>query len=114
MVKVAEYVPERGDIVWIDFSPHRGHEQAHRRPAIVLSSKIYNRKSGMMVACPITSKKKHYPFEVELKTAKLDGVVLVDQIRSFDWYARKVVFLESISPVLVTEVQEQIMQLIKG
>ena len=112
-MKGIDYVPERGDIVWIDFSPHRGHEQAHRRPAIVLSSKVYNGKSGMMVVCPITSKTKQYPFEVELKTAKLDGAVLIDQIRSLDWRARKTTFLEQLSPTLIAEIQERVIQLIR-
>ena len=112
MVNRANYVPERGDVVWIDFSPRRGHEQAHRRPAIVLSSRLYNQKSGMMVACPITSKIKRYPFEVELKTKKLNGAVLVDQIRSLDWHARKIIFLEKLSPTFVAEVRECITQLI--
>ncbi|MBI3420913.1 MAG: type II toxin-antitoxin system PemK/MazF family toxin [Candidatus Sungbacteria bacterium] len=61
-----KYIPERGDIVWINFNPTRGHEQVHKRPALVLSPKPYNEKRGMLVACPITSKVKNYPFEVEL------------------------------------------------
>lgn len=108
----ATYIPERGDMVWIDFSPHKGHEQAHRRPALVLSLKLYNEKKGMMIACPITSKVKNYPFEVKLKAGKLNGAVLVDQIRSLDWHFRGVAFIQKASAEIVNEAQERIIQLI--
>jgi len=107
----AKYIPERGDIVWVNFNPARGHEQAHRRPALVLSLKLYNEKRGMMVACPVTSKVKHYPFEVELKAGKLDGVILVDQIRSLDWHARKIAFIQKAPLPAVAATQEQIVRL---
>lgn len=108
----ATYIPERGDMVWIDFSPHKGHEQAHKRPALVLSLKLYNEKKGMMIACPITSKVKNYPFEVKLKAGKLNGAILVDQIRSLDWHFRGVAFIQKTSAEVVNEMQERIIQLI--
>ena len=112
MVSRINYIPERGDIVWIDFSPHKGHEQAHRRPALVLSSKLYNQKTGMMIAVPITSKIKQYPFEIEIKTKKLNGAILVDQIRNLDWRARDTAFIEKSSPALITEARERVIQLL--
>lgn len=87
---MAEYAPERGDIVWLRFDPQRGHEQAGRRPALVISPKAYNRKVGLALFCPITSKVKGYPFEVELpKGLKASGAVLCDQIKILDWRVRK-------------------------
>jgi mRNA interferase MazF len=84
----ARFVPDRGDVVWIDFSPHEGHEQAGKRPALVLSPKIYNEQVGLMLCCPITTSIKGYPFEVPVKAIDKPGVVLADQIKSFDWRAR--------------------------
>lgn len=84
------YVPNRGDIVWIQFNPQAGHEQAGHRPALVLSPAAYNEKVGLMLCCPITSQVKEYPFEVAIKAgARIKGVVLSDQIKSLDWRVRK-------------------------
>ncbi len=84
-----DYVPSRGDIVWLEFSPQAGHEQAGRRPALCISPIEYNAKTGLAVFCPITSHRKGYPFEVPLP-ANIDvtGVVLSDHIKSLDWEAR--------------------------
>ena len=81
------YVPEAGDIVWIDFDPQAGREQAKHRPAIVLSPASYNSRSGLMLCCPITTKIKGYPFEV-LLAGEPPSVALADQAKSFDWRAR--------------------------
>jgi mRNA interferase MazF len=87
---VAEYVPERGDIAWLQFTPQAGHEQTGRRPALVISPRTYNRKVGLALVCPITSQVKGYPFEVLLpKGLKATGAILCDQIRSLDWRARR-------------------------
>lgn len=84
------YVPERGDVVWISFSPTEGHEQTGHRPALVLSPASYNGRSGLMLCCPITSKLKPYPFVVPiLGTGDVAGAALADQLRSLDWRARK-------------------------
>ena len=84
------YVPERGDIVWLQFNPQAGHEQAGRRPALVLSPAAYNRRSGLMLCCPMTTHKKGYPFEVVVDDVVNPlTVVLADQIKSLDWRARK-------------------------
>ena len=82
--------PERGDIVWLSFSPQAGREQAGRRPALVLTPTPFNRRVGLAFVCPITSRAKGYPFEVALRGAgDVSGVILVDQPRSLDWRARR-------------------------
>jgi mRNA interferase MazF len=84
------YVPERGDAVWIDLNPQAGHEQAGRRPAIVLSPISYNAKTGLAIFCPITNKVKGYPFEVPVPgQLEVSGVVLSDQVKCLDWKARR-------------------------
>lgn len=82
------YVPDAGDIVWIHFDPQAGHEQARHRPAVVLSPARYNASAGLMLCCPTTTKIKGYPFEVKLAT-RPPSVALADQVKSFDWRARK-------------------------
>ena len=83
-------VPDRGDLVWLDFGPQAGHEQSGRRPALVLSPAAYNAKVGLALCCPITSQVKGYPFEVPVpEGAAIAGVVLADQVRSLDWRARR-------------------------
>lgn len=90
MIKSAPYVPDRGDVVWLQFNPQAGHEQAGHRPALVLSPAIYNKKVGLMLCCPITSQVKGYPFEVEIKAgSRIKGVVLADQVKSLDWKVRQ-------------------------
>lgn len=99
------YVPERGDAVWLDFNPQSGHEQAGRRPALVISPKAYNQKVGLALFCPITSQVKGYPFEVAIpKGSKLNGVVLSDQIKSLDWRARKAKLITKLPVNIVDEV----------
>jgi mRNA interferase MazF len=111
MVKT-KYVPQRMDIVWVDFNPTRGHEQAHVRPALVLSPRAYNQKTHMVLVCPITSQIKGYPFEVIVQEKKITGAVLADQVRSLDWTCRNVCFIQKLSPVAFEEVREKIHVLI--
>jgi len=82
------YIPDRGHIIWINFDPQAGREQARHRPALVLSPKAYNRKTSLCVLCPLTSRSKGYPFEVQLEEDE-PSVVLADQVKSLDWRARK-------------------------
>jgi len=98
------YVPERGDVVWLAFSPQAGHEQAGRRPAAVLSPKAYNAKVGLCLACPLTSQQKGYPFEVVVPEGlAVTGVILADQIKSLDWRARNAAFICSLPENTVNE-----------
>ena len=84
------YEPERGDLVWISFSPHAGRERAGRRPGLVLSPGRYNGRIGLALVCPITSRIKRYPFEVRIDgAAGISGAILVDHLRSLDWQVRK-------------------------
>lgn len=91
-MKKRGYVPDRGDIVWLQFNPQAGHEQAGHRPALVLSPAAYNRRSGLMLCCPMTTQKKGYPFEVVLaEAADQEAIILADQVKSLDWRARKAI-----------------------
>jgi mRNA interferase MazF len=102
---MAKYTPERGDIVWLNFTPQSGHEQAGRRPAVVISPAAYNKKVGLALFCPITSQVKGYPFEVALpKNSKISGVILADQIKSLDWRAREVKFIAKLPGAIVEEI----------
>ncbi|MDP3446392.1 MAG: endoribonuclease MazF [Ignavibacteria bacterium] len=112
MVK-KNYIPERGDIVWLDFNPQLGHEQRGRRPALTLSYKTYNEKIGLAVFCPITSKIKGYPFEVEIDLKEIKGSVLSDQVKSLDWKERNIEFIEKIEDKKMDEVIEKIIVIIK-
>lgn len=88
------YVPDQGHAIWLTFDPQAGHEQAGRRPAIVLTPAAYNRRIGLVLACPVTSQIKGYPFEVPLpKGLPVSGVVLSDQVKSADWRARQAAFI---------------------
>jgi len=107
------YVPDRGDIVWLQFDPQMGHEQAGRQPAFVVSPRAYNRKVGLAVFCPVTSKVKGYPFEVPLpKGGKASGAVLSDQLKSLDWRARNASRFDRASEEVVREVTARILALV--
>ena len=83
------YIPDRGDVVWINLNPQAGHEQSGHRPVLVLSPASYNGKVGLMLCCPITGQAKNYPFEVAIHdNPMVSGVVLADQVKSLDWQAR--------------------------
>ena len=107
MVK-KKYIPERGDIVWLNFNPGSGHEQKGKRPAIVISPKEYNEKTGLGIFCPITSKIKNYPFEVQIANKKINGVVLSDQIKSLDWETRDVEYITKELPEKLDEIIKKI------
>jgi len=101
------YIPDRGDIIWLEFDSQKGHEQKGRRPGIVLSKKEYNQKSNLAIICPITSKIKDYPFEVRINSI-IQGVILSDQIRSLDWKSRNAAFIEKTSEEILKEILENI------
>lgn len=107
------YIPERGDIVWLTFNPQAGHEQAGRRPALVLSPGAYNGKVGLAILCPITSQVKGYPFEVSLPEGlRISGVVLSDQIKSLDWRARQAEYVCQLPKARLNEVLQKLSTLI--
>jgi mRNA interferase MazF len=108
-------VPERGDIVTINFDPSQGSEIKKRRPALVISPKNYNQKVGLALVCPITSHKKGYPFEVELPENKfINGVILADHVKSFDWRIRKVEFVMPASKDIMEETIDKLSAIIGG
>jgi len=99
------YVPARGDVVWITLDPQAGHEQAGRRPAIVLSPSAYNRKVGLAILCPVTRQVKGYPFEVLVpEGVGVQGVVLADQVKSLDWRARRAEFTGQLPSTTLNEI----------
>ncbi|EOI6391432.1 endoribonuclease MazF [Yersinia enterocolitica] len=101
---IKNYVPEAGDIVWLDFDPQAGHEQAGYRPALVLSPALYNEKVGLMLCCPMTTQIKGYPFEVLIAGTK-PSAVLSDQIKSLDWRKRKATRKGRVSALELAEVR---------
>lgn len=102
------YIPSRGDIVWLNFNPQAGHEQAGRRPALVLSPQAYNGKVGLAIFCPITSQIKGYPFEVLIPEGlKISGVILSDQLKSLDWRAREAELIGKLPQVAMMEVLQK-------
>lgn len=107
------YTPGRGDVVWLQFDPRSGHEQAGRRPALVISPRAYNRKVGLALFCPVTSQAKGYPFEVPLKHGgKLDGVILSDQLKSLDWRARGAARITRVPQDVMDQVTARILALV--
>lgn len=111
---VKKYIPDKGDIVWINLNPTRGSEQKGKRPAIVISPKSYNSASGLALLCPITSQAKRYPFEVSVKSKNISGVILVDQIRSMDWKERKIKYSVSVDLYTMIDIYEKINELISS
>ncbi|HRW09803.1 MAG TPA: endoribonuclease MazF [Caldilineaceae bacterium] len=99
------YVPSRGDVVWLQFNPQAGHEQAGHRPAVILSPQSYNEKVGLAIVCPITSQRKGYPFEVVLPDeVTVTGVVLADQVKRLDWRVRNATFQETLPEGVMAEI----------
>lgn len=104
-----DYVPRRGDAVWLHFDPQAGHEEAGRRPALVLSPESYNGRVGLAILCPITGHVKGYPFEVALPSGSgISGVVLSDQVKSLDWRARRADLIEALPPHVTEEVLQKL------
>ena len=110
---MARYVPDQGDIVWLDFDPHAGHEQAGHRPAMVLSPAAYNGKTGLMLCCPMTTQIKGYPFEV-LVSGRPPSAALADQVKSLDWVVRKGKKKAKATPEEMAEVRAKILALVGG
>ena len=108
-MKSGNYVPDSGDIVWLNFTPQAGHEQRGKRPALVISPKIYNEKTSLFICVPITSKIKGYPFEVPIpKGLEVKGVILSDQVKSLDYKVREAVYICKLPQKVLKEVKKRI------
>ena len=109
-----DYVPDRGDLVWLDFDPQLGREQAGHRPAFIVSPLAFNRLSSLVFLCPVTSKVKGFSFEVPLADDSLSthGVVLIHHLRSVDWRARKIKFIEKAPQKVIEEVLDKLEPLV--
>jgi mRNA interferase MazF len=113
VVSPRAYVPQRGDLVWITLKPQAGHEQAGRRPAVILSTRSYNSKTGLAILCPVTSQVKGYPFEVMLpKELPIEGAILSDQVKSLDWRARNAELICTLPSGTSSEVLEKLLTLL--
>ena len=111
---MSNYIPHRGDVVWIDMHPQAGHEQAGRRPAIVLSPNSYNSKVGLALFCPVTNQIKGYPFEVIIPPGlKVTGAILSDQVKSLDWKIRNTEFYEKIPETVILEIFKKLTTLLR-
>jgi mRNA interferase MazF len=110
---MSKYTPERGDIIWVNFSPHSGHEQGGRRPAIVISPYKYNFHAKLALVCPITSQVKGYPFEVKIPEGfKVGGVILSDHLKSIDWASRNGELIFKIPESIIAEVEKKILAIL--
>ena len=110
---VTPYVPDTGDIVFMDFDPQVGREQAKRRPALILTDLRYNKASGLAVVCPLTSKRKPYPFSLPITVGGVEGAVLVDQLKSMDWSGRGAEFHSKAPASTITKVRQYIAVLLQ-
>jgi mRNA interferase MazF len=113
VVNSQSYIPQCGDVVWITLNPQAGHEQAGRRPAVVLSPKNYNSKTGLAILCPITSQIKGYPFEVLIPAGlPVAGAILSDQVKSLDWRARNAELICTLPTETISEVLQKLVTLL--
>ena len=113
LVSASRYVPERGDLIWLTLDPQAGREQAGRRPALVLSPAIYNKRASLALVCPITSQIKGYPFEVSLPDGlPVSGVILADHVKSADWAARRAQFAARAPGEVMAEVTARLRPLL--
>ena len=101
---VKEYIPKKGDLVILTFDPSAGHEQQGRRPALIISNEVFNKHVGLAIACPITNKDRNFPFHVKVESDKLTGFIMTEQIKSIDYKARKVKFVEKVSDEVMGKV----------
>lgn len=107
------FIPDRGDLVWLTFDPQVGREQAGRHPALVVSPRLYNERSGLALVCPITSRRKGYPFEVPVPDGlPVAGMVLADHIKSIDWAGRRLEYVGHSSPDLLAAVLDRLAPLL--
>ncbi len=109
-----EYVPDSGDLIWLDFTPQAGREQAGRRPAVVLSPRSYNEKTSLAVVCPVTSRVKGYPFEVSLPPGlRIRGAILSEHLKNLDWRQRQAEKSGKIPRAILEQVRARIAALLE-
>ncbi len=101
---MVKYIPEQGDIVALTFDPQSGHEQKGRRPAIIVSNKVFNQHLGLAYACPITNTERNFPFHVKVNSEQITGFIMVEQIKSIDYKSRKIKFIEKAKQEAIDEV----------
>jgi len=101
---VVNYIPEQGDIVALTFDPQSGHEQKGRRPAVIVSNKVFNRHLGLAFACPITNTKRDFPFHIKVESDRITGFIMVEQMKSIDYKSRKIKFIEKAKQDTVDEI----------
>jgi mRNA interferase MazF len=100
-----QYIPNQGDLIYLNFTPQKGREQSGRRPALVLSPKEYNKKTGLAIVCPITNQQKNYPFEINLPhNLPIKGVILSDHVKNLDWVQRKAKFIKAVPKEILHQV----------
>jgi len=101
---VEEYIPKKGDLVVLTFDPQTGHEQKERRPTLIISNEVFNKALGLAIACPITNINRDFPFHVKVNNSKLSGFIMTEQIKSIDFKARKVKFIEKVDENTLNQV----------
>ena len=101
---MVSYIPEQGDIVALTFDPQSEHEQKGRRPAIIVSNKVFNRHLGLAFACPITNTKRDFPFHIKVDSNRITGFIMVEQMKSIDYKSRKIKFIEKAKQDTVDEI----------
>lgn len=101
---VKKYIPQKGDLVILSFDPSSGHEQKGRRPALIISNEIFNKALGLAIACPITNTDRNFPFHVKLEAKNLKGFIMTEQIKSIDFNAREVKFVETVDENILNQV----------
>ena len=101
---MVKYVPEQGDIVTLNFDPQSGHEQKGRRPAIIISNKVFNKHLGLAFACPITNTKRDFPFHVAVESENITGYIMAEQMKSIDYKSRSIKFIEKANTQIVNDI----------
>jgi len=101
---VVKYIPEQGDIVALNFDPQSGHEQKGRRPAIVVSNKVFNQHLGLAFACPITNTKRDFPFHIQVESENITGYIMVEQMKSIDYSSRSIKFIEKANEETMSQI----------
>lgn len=101
---MVKYIPEQGDIVILNFDPQSGHEQKGRRPAMIISNKIFNQHLGLAFACPITNTKRDFPFHIEVKSENITGFIMGEQMKSIDYTARNIKFIEKANQKTINQI----------